>query len=155
VGIELGGSLKNVIAVTVGIADGLGLGQSARAAIITRGLAEITRLAVRKGSQPLTFLGLAGVGDLVLTCCGDLSRNRTLGLALGQGKTLKQVLSEMKMVAEGVNTTKAAYEMAKKYDVEVPIIEQTYAILYEDKPARAAVQDLMSRALRSEVEAER
>jgi glycerol-3-phosphate dehydrogenase (NAD(P)+) len=155
VGIELGGSLKNVIAVTVGIADGLGLGQSARAAIITRGLAEITRLAVRKGAQPLTFLGLAGVGDLVLTCCGDLSRNRTLGLALGQGKTLKQILSEMKMVAEGVNTTKAAFEMAKKYDVEVPIIEQTYAILYEDKPARAAVQDLMSRALKSEVEAER
>ena len=155
VGIELGGSLKNVIAVTVGIGDGLELGQSARAALITRGLAEITRLGIHKGAQPLTFLGLAGVGDLVLTCCGDLSRNRSVGLALGQGKTIKQILAEMKMVAEGVNTTRAAYDMAKKYNVEAPIIEQTYAILYEDKPAHEAVIDLMGRTLKSEVETER
>jgi glycerol-3-phosphate dehydrogenase (NAD(P)+) len=155
IGVELGGSLKNVIAVTVGIADGLGLGQSARASLITRGLAEVTRLAERRGARALTFLGLAGVGDLVLTCCGDLSRNRSVGLALGRGKKLREILSEMKMVAEGVKTTKAAYDMAKKYDVEVPIIEQTYAILYEDKPPLDAVQALMSRTLKSEVEAER
>jgi glycerol-3-phosphate dehydrogenase (NAD(P)+) len=155
VGIELGGALKNVIAVTVGIGDGMGLGQSARAALITRGLAEITRLAAKKGADPLTFLGLAGVGDLVLTCCGDLSRNRSVGLALGRGKTLREILAEMKMVAEGVKTTKAAYDMARKYGVEAPIIEQTYAILYEDKPARDAVRDVMARALKSEVEAER
>jgi glycerol-3-phosphate dehydrogenase (NAD(P)+) len=155
VGIELGGALKNVIAVTVGIADGLDLGQSARAALITRGLAEITRLAVRKGADPLTFLGLAGVGDLVLTCCGDLSRNRSVGLALGRGKTLAEVLGEMKMVAEGVKTTKAAYDMARKYNVEVPIIDQTYAILYENKPAASAVVAVMSRTLKSEVESER
>jgi glycerol-3-phosphate dehydrogenase (NAD(P)+) len=155
VGIELGGSLKNVIAVTVGIGDGLGLGQSARASLITRGLTEMTRLAERRGAHPLTFLGLAGVGDLVLTCCGDLSRNRSVGLALGRGKKLPQILAEMKMVAEGVKTTKAAYDMAKKYNVEVPIIEQNYAILYEDKPPIDAVQDLMSRTLKSEVEAER
>jgi len=155
VGIELGGSLKNVIAVTVGIGDGMELGQSARAGLITRGLAEITRLGIRKGAHPLTFLGLSGVGDLVLTCCGDLSRNRSVGLALGRGKTIREVLAEMKMVAEGVNTTRAAYDMAKKYNVEVPIIEQTYAILYEDKPAREALIDLMSRTLKSEVESER
>ena len=155
VGIELGGALKNVIAVTVGIADGMGLGQSARAALITRGLAEIRRLATQKGADPLTFLGLAGVGDLVLTCCGDLSRNRSVGLALGRGKTLREILGDMKMVAEGVKTTKAAYDLARKYDVEVPIIDQTYAILYEDKPARDAVREVMTRALKSEVEAER
>ncbi len=155
IGVELGGSLKNVIAVTVGIADGLGLGQSARASLITRGLAEVTRLAERRGAKALTFLGLAGVGDLVLTCCGDLSRNRSVGLALGRGKKLREILAEMKMVAEGVKTTKAAYDMAKKYGVEVPIIEQTYAILYEDKPPLDAVQALMSRTLKSEVESER
>lgn len=152
VGIELGGSLKNVIAVTVGISDGMGLGQSARAALITRGLNEITRLGSRKGAEPLTFLGLAGVGDLVLTCCGDQSRNRTVGLALGRGKTLREILAEMKMVAEGVNTTRAAYDLAKKYDVEVPIIDQAYAILYEDKHPHDAVQELMTRTLKSEVE---
>ncbi len=155
VGIELGGALKNVIAVTVGIADGMGLGQSARAALITRGLAEITRLAAKKGADPLTFLGLAGVGDLVLTCCGDLSRNRSVGLALGRGKTLREILAEMKMVAEGVKTTKAAYDMAKKMNVDCPIIEQTYAMLYENKPAPDAFRDVMSRTLKSEVESER
>ncbi len=155
VGVEMGGAVKNVIAVAVGIADGMGLGQSARAALITRGLAEITRLSVRKGADPLTFLGLAGVGDLVLTCCGDLSRNRTVGLALGRGKTLSQVLSEMKMVAEGVKTTKATYDMAKKMNVECPIIEQTYAMLYENKPAADAFRDVMTRELKSEVESER
>ena len=152
VGIELGGSLKNVIAVTVGISDGMELGQSARAALITRGLSEISRLAVKQGAEPLTFLGLAGVGDLVLTCCGDQSRNRTVGLALGRGKTLKEILAEMKMVAEGVNTTRAAHDLAKKYDVEVPIIDETFAILYEDKPPRDAVQELMTRELKSEVD---
>lgn len=152
VGIELGGSLKNVIAVTVGISDGMGLGQSARAALITRGLNEITRLGSKKGAEPLTFLGLAGVGDLVLTCCGDQSRNRTVGLALGRGKTLREILAEMKMVAEGVNTTRAAHDLAKKYDVEVPIIDQAYAILYEDKHPHDAVQELMTRTLKSEAE---
>jgi glycerol-3-phosphate dehydrogenase (NAD(P)+) len=155
VGVEMGGAVKNVIAVAVGIADGMGLGQSARAALITRGLAEITRLSVRKGADPLTFLGLAGVGDLVLTCCGDLSRNRTVGLALGHGKTLSQILSEMKMVAEGVKTAKAAYDMAKKLGVDCPILDQTYAMLYENKPAQDALRDVMSRELKSEVESER
>jgi glycerol-3-phosphate dehydrogenase (NAD(P)+) len=155
IGVEMGGAVKNVIAVAVGIADGMGLGQSARAALITRGLAEITRLSVRKGADPLTFLGLSGVGDLVLTCCGDLSRNRTVGLALGRGKTLQQILSEMKMVAEGVKTTKATYDMAKKMNVDCPIIEQTYAILYENKPAPDAFRDVMTRTLKSEVESER
>ncbi len=155
VGIEMGGAVKNVIAVAVGIADGMGLGQSARAALITRGLAEITRLSIRKGADALTFLGLAGVGDLVLTCCGDLSRNRTVGLALGRGQTLSQVLGDMKMVAEGVKTAKAANDMAKKLGIDCPILGETYAILYENKPARDALRAVMTRELKSEVESER
>jgi glycerol-3-phosphate dehydrogenase (NAD(P)+) len=154
VGVEIGGAVKNVIAVAVGIADGMGLGHGPGRANHP-GAGGDHALSVHKGAYPLTFLGLAGVGDLVLTCCGDLSRNRTVGLALGRGKTLAQVLSEMKMVAEGVKTTKATYDMAKKLGVECPIIEQTYAMLYENKPATDAFRDVMTRGLKSEVESER
>lgn len=150
VGIELGGSLKNVIAIASGVSDGLGLGQNARAALITRGLNEITRLGVKMGADAMTFLGLAGLGDLVLTCCGDLSRNRTVGMKLGQGKKLNQILSEMNEVAEGVKTTKSAYQLAKKLNVEMPITEEVYKMLYEDKSPRDVIKDLMSRDLKKE-----
>lgn len=150
VGIELGGSLKNVIAIASGVSDGLGLGQNARAALITRGLNEITRLGVKMGADAMTFLGLAGLGDLVLTCCGDLSRNRTVGMKLGQRKKLSQILSEMNEVAEGVRTTKSAYQLAKKLNVEMPITEEVYKMLYEDKTPREVIKDLMSRDLKKE-----
>lgn len=150
VGIELGGSLKNVIAIASGVSDGLGLGQNARAALITRGLNEITRLGVKMGADAMTFLGLAGLGDLVLTCCGDLSRNRTVGMKLGQGKKLPEILSEMNEVAEGVKTTKSAYQLSKKLNVEMPITEEVYKMLYEDKSPREVIKDLMSRDLKKE-----
>ena len=143
--------MKNVVAIAAGISDGLGFGTNARAALITRGLAEITRLAVRMGANPLTMSGLAGLGDLVLTCTGDLSRNRSVGLKLGEGKTLKAILDEMDMVAEGVKTTKSAMDLARKMKVEMPILEQVYAVLYEDKSCSDAVQDLMSRDQKEEM----
>ena len=149
-GVELGGALKNVIAIAAGAAAGLGLGHNTRAALITRGLAEITRLAVKKGANPLTLSGLAGVGDLVLTCTGELSRNRTVGFELGQGKSLKEILDSMKMVAEGVKTTKSAYDLSVKEGVEMPITEQTYNILYRDTSAADAVFALMTRRLKHE-----
>lgn len=149
-GVELGGALKNVIAIASGVSDGLGFGDNTRAALITRGLAEMSRLGVSMGANPLTFSGLSGLGDLVLTCTGELSRNRTIGYKLGQGMRLKDILSGMKTVAEGIRTTRAAYELSKKYGVEVPITEQVYKLLYEDKDPRDVVKDLMSRALKDE-----
>ncbi|HBA89615.1 MAG TPA: NAD(P)H-dependent glycerol-3-phosphate dehydrogenase [Geobacter sp.] len=150
IGVELGGAIKNVIAIAAGISDGLGFGCNTRAALITRGLAEMTRLGVAMGAQPATFAGLAGMGDLVLTCTGDLSRNRSVGIQIGQGRKLPEILGEMRMVAEGVKTTESAYNLAKKLGVEMPIIEQMYKMLYEDKPARQAVLELMTRNLKAE-----
>jgi len=150
VGVELGGALKNVIAVAAGVSDGLGFGYNTRAALITRGLAEMTRLGVALGADPATFAGLAGMGDLVLTCTGDLSRNRTVGMELGRGRTLEEILGGMKMVAEGVKTTLSAYQLASRLGVEVPITEQVYRILYEGKEPRQAVSDLMLRGLKHE-----
>ena len=139
VGVQYGGALKNVIAIAAGIADGLGMGHNARAAIITRGLAEITRLAVRKGGNPLTLSGLSGMGDLVLTCTGELSRNRHVGMELGRGRSLPDILADMKQVAEGVKTARSARDLSQKVGVELPICEKVYAIAYEGKSARAAV----------------
>jgi glycerol-3-phosphate dehydrogenase (NAD(P)+) len=150
VSVELGGALKNVIAIAAGIVDGLRFGRNTLAALITRGLAEITRLGVSRGGNPLTFSGLSGMGDLVLTCTGDLSRNRQVGLAIGRGRTLDEILSEMEMVAEGVATTLSARQLAAEMGVEMPITEQVYLALYEGKDARSAVSDLMGRALRDE-----
>jgi glycerol-3-phosphate dehydrogenase (NAD(P)+) len=149
-GVELGGALKNVIAIAAGISDGLGLGSNARAALITRGLAEMTRLGIGMGAKQTTFMGLSGLGDLVLTCTGELSRNRSVGFMIGQGRRLSDILSEMKMVAEGVNTSKAAYELSMKYGVEMPITEQIYKALYKDKPPKDAVNELMTRRLKGE-----
>jgi glycerol-3-phosphate dehydrogenase (NAD(P)+) len=151
VGVQVGGSIKNVIAIAAGIADGLGFGHNARAGIITRGLAEITRVAVRMGANPLTLSGLAGMGDLVLTCTGDLSRNRHVGIELGKGKKLDEILKEMKQVAEGVKTAKSARDLGKKMGVELPICEQVYLIAYEGKNPRQAVLDLMTRTPKSEL----
>ncbi len=150
VGVELGGALKNVIAVATGVSDGLKLGYNTRAALITRGLAEIARLGVAMGAQPMTFMGLAGMGDLVLTCTGDLSRNRTVGIKLGQGMTLKDIMSEMKMVAEGVPTTESAYELSRIKNVDMPITEAMFRILYENKDPKDVIKDLMSRKLKFE-----
>lgn len=151
IGLELSAAMKNVVAIAAGICDGLGFGLNTRAALITRGLAEITRLGVHLGAHPLTFSGLGGLGDLVLTCTGSLSRNRTVGLKLGEGKSLAQALSEMTMVAEGVKTTKSCFNLARKHKVEMPILEQTYLVLYENKNCRQAVQDLFQRSLKEEL----
>jgi glycerol-3-phosphate dehydrogenase (NAD(P)+) len=150
VGVELGGALKNVVAIAAGIADGLGFGHNTRAAIITRGLAEISRLAVQRGANPLTMMGLGGVGDLVLTCTGDLSRNRTVGISLGKGRKLEEVLGEMTMVAEGVRTAKSAHALAAREDVDMPIVTEVYRVLYEGKNPREAVAALMTRPLKHE-----
>lgn len=152
VGTQLGGALKNVIAIAAGVADGLNFGQNARAALITRGLAEITRLGVQMGSNPHTFAGLAGMGDLVLTCTGDLSRNRTVGFQVGKGRSLQEITSRMNMVAEGIKTAKSAHQLAKKMNVVMPIVDQVYEILYQDKDPQLAVKELMTRDLRVELE---
>ncbi|MBT1070667.1 NAD(P)H-dependent glycerol-3-phosphate dehydrogenase [Pelotalea chapellei] len=149
-GVELGGAVKNVIAIAAGICDGLGFGHNARAALITRGLAEMNRLGVAMGAQPGTFAGLAGMGDLVLTCTGDLSRNRTVGFKLGQGMRLAEILAEMHMVAEGVKTAESVYQLSRSLGVEMPIVEKAFQILHEDKPAREAVTELMARDLKAE-----
>ena len=151
IGIEFGGSLKNVMALAAGIADGLGFGSNTRAALITRGLSEMTRLGVAAGAKAQTFAGLAGMGDLVLTCTGDLSRNRTVGLELGRGRSLQEILDGMTMVAEGVKTTVSTYQLASRLQVEAPITEQVYKILEEGKDPRQAVTDLLRRTLKSEV----
>lgn len=150
IGVELGGAVKNVIAIAAGICDGLGFGHNARAALITRGLAEMNRLGQAMGAQAATFAGLAGMGDLVLTCTGDLSRNRTVGFKLGQGMKLADILAEMRMVAEGVKSAESVYQLARRLGVEMPIVEKTYQILHEEKPARQAVVELMARDLKAE-----
>ena len=150
IGVELGGAMKNVIALAAGVADGLGFGHNTRAALITRGLAEMTRLGVKLGATTETFAGLAGMGDLVLTCTGDLSRNRSVGIELGKGRKLDDILADMQMVAEGVQTTLSAYQLAAKLKVDVPIIEQMYLVLYHQKDPHQAVLDLMARDLTSE-----
>lgn len=151
IGVELGGALKNVIALAAGVCDGLGYGYNTRAAVITRGLEEMIRIGVAKGANRTTFSGLSGMGDLLLTCTGDLSRNRTVGLEIGRGRKLEDILKGMKMVAEGVQTTQSAYQLAQKLGVEVPIIEQMYLILNQDKDPRKAVRDLMQRQLKVEI----
>ncbi|MDB4976082.1 MAG: Glycerol-3-phosphate dehydrogenase [Myxococcaceae bacterium] len=150
IGVEIGGCLKNVVAIAAGISDGLGFGHNSRAALITRGLAEIGRLAAKLGAHPLTVSGLSGMGDLVLTCTGDLSRNRHVGIELGKGKKLPQILSEMTMVAEGVLTAKSAYQLSRREDVEMPITEGIYRVLYEHSDPREEVAGLMARSPRAE-----
>lgn len=151
-GVEIGGALKNVMAIAAGMADGLGFGHNARALLISRGLAEISRLGVRLGANPQTFAGLAGMGDLVLTCTGDLSRNRTVGTRVGRGEKIGDVLSGMTMVAEGVRTAVSAVELSRRTGVPMPISEQVHGILHEGKDVREAVSDLFSRALKREKE---
>src|ERR1044072_8430836 len=151
VGTEIGGSVKNVMAIAAGMADGLGFGANSVAALITRGLAEITRLARREGAQVETLMGLAGLGDLVLTCTGTLSRNRFVGEELGKGKRLEQINAEITEVAEGNNNTRAVKKLADCAGLEMPIVNEVNAVLYEGKSARDAVSDLMSRALRGEL----
>jgi glycerol-3-phosphate dehydrogenase (NAD(P)+) len=150
VGVELGGALKNVIAIASGISDGLGLGHDARAALITRGLAEMVRLGVSMGADERTFSGLSGLGDLVLTCTGPLSRNYSVGVNLGQGMKLNEILSSTKSVAEGVATALSAYELSLKQKVEMPIVEQIYEVIYKGKSPDQAVTMLMNRNLKSE-----
>ncbi len=149
-GVELGGAVKNIIAIAAGIADGQGFGANARAGLITRGLTEMSRLGKAMGANPQTFMGLAGLGDLVLTCTGELSRNRQVGLRLGKGQKLMDILGDMKMVAEGVKTTEAVYGLGEKLHVVMPVTEQTYLVLYQDKDPSAAVYDLMTRELKEE-----
>lgn len=151
VGVELGGALKNVIAVAAGMAVGLGLGHNAAAALITRGLAEITRLGVKLGANPLTLAGLAGMGDLILTCTGGLSRNRHVGVELGRGRALDEVLAEMTMIAEGVPTTRAAHALALRADIEMPIVAEVHAVLFEGRTAAEAVENLMLREPKPEL----
>ncbi len=150
IGLEISAALKNIVAIAAGISDGLGYGLNSRAALITRGLAEITRMGVAMGADPVTFSGLSGIGDLVLTCTGDLSRNRTVGLKLGEGKKLSQILDEMEMVAEGVKTTRSVHDLVAKMEVEMPILDQVYQILYKGKECSKAVSDLLTRDLKVE-----
>ena len=149
-GVELGGALKNVIAIAAGVVEGLGLGNNARAALITRGLAEITRLGVALGADPLTFAGLAGMGDLILTCTGALSRNRSVGVELGKGRSLEEVLGGMIQVAEGVRTARSARDLARREGIEMPIVEEVYAVLFERRDPRQALGSLMHRQPRAE-----
>jgi glycerol-3-phosphate dehydrogenase (NAD(P)+) len=152
-GVELAGAMKNVVAIGVGCAEGLGFGHNARAAMITRGLAEMARLGMKLGAQAVTFAGLAGVGDLVLTCTGDLSRNRTVGFELGQGKKLDEILKRLGMVAEGVKTARSVYDLSRREGVDMPLAHAAYQILYEGRPPREMVYELMGRALRREMDA--
>lgn len=149
-GVELGGALKNVIALCAGISDGLGYGDNTKAALMTRGLAEIARLGAAMGANPATFMGLSGVGDLIVTCTSMHSRNRRAGILLGQGKSLEETLKEVHMVVEGVNTARAAYDLSKKYHIEMPIVEEANKILFEGKNAREAVLSLMTREKKGE-----
>ncbi len=151
-GVQVGGALKNVIAIAAGASDGLGFGHNTRAALITRGLAEMARLAVAKGGNVLTLSGLAGLGDLVLTCSAELSRNRTVGFELGRGRQLQDVLSSLGHVAEGVTTARSAYQLAERLGVDVPITSEVHAVLCEGKPVAQAVRDLLARPLKKESE---
>ncbi|WP_455245377.1 NAD(P)H-dependent glycerol-3-phosphate dehydrogenase [Petrachloros mirabilis] len=150
VGVQLGGALKNVMALASGVVDGLGLGHNARAALITRGLSEMVRLGISMGADPRTFYGLSGVGDLVLTCTGALSRNHTVGVRLGKGEKLETILQNMQAVAEGVRTARAASGLARRHDVEMPIVREVNAVLFEGKSCRRAVSDLMERVAKPE-----
>lgn len=149
-GVELGGSLKNVIAIAAGVVEGLGFGNNTRAALITRGLAEMTRLGVDLGANPLTFAGLAGMGDLILTCTGALSRNRSVGMELGQGRSLEDILAGMTQVAEGVRTARSAHDLALRRGIEMPIVHAVYAVLFEGLDPRAGVERLMLREPKAE-----
>jgi glycerol-3-phosphate dehydrogenase (NAD(P)+) len=150
VGVEICGAVKNVVAIGAGVVRGLGLGTNTVAAILTRGLAEVTRLGLAMGAKPETMAGLAGLGDLVLTCTGELSRNRHVGVELGRGRKLADILAEMREVAEGVKTTRAIYQLSRRLHVDMPITAGVYALLYEDKPAIEAAQELMGRPLKRE-----
>lgn len=150
VGIEIAASIKNIIAIASGVVTGLGYGYNTTAGLITRGVAELSRLAVRIGAQPSTMSGLAGLGDLVLTCTGPLSRNRTVGVELGRGKKIKEIMSEMRMVAEGIRTTEAIHTLAQHLQVSMPITEQVYKVIYQDHDPRTAILELMSRELKQE-----
>ena len=150
VGVELGGSLKNIIAIACGVCDGLGFGTNAKAAILTRGLVEIARLGVAMGAKAKTFAGLTGLGDLVTTCVNSQSRNRSVGEHLGKGKSIRQITSNMSMVAEGVETVKAAYHLSRKYKIPMPITTEVYNIIYKQKKPQLAVGDLMSREIKAE-----
>ena len=152
-GIELGGALKNVVALAAGIADGLGYGDNTKAALITRGIAEIARLGMKMGGEYKTFAGLTGIGDLIVTCASVHSRNRRAGTLIGKGYSMEEAMKEVKMVVEGVHSAKAAMGLAKKYQVSLPIIEQVNQILFENKPADEAVRELMLRDKREEDEA--
>ncbi len=149
-GVELGGAVKNVMAIAAGACDGLGFGHNARAGMITRGLVEMGRVAAKMGANPLTLAGLSGMGDLILTCTGDLSRNRTVGFELGKGRTLDDILATLGHVAEGVKTTKSTYDLSRKLGVEMPITQEVYRVLYENKSPRQAVTDIMTRPLTHE-----
>jgi glycerol-3-phosphate dehydrogenase (NAD(P)+) len=150
VGVEIGGSVKNVIALACGICDGLKLGDNAKAALLTRGLAEITRLGTALGGRRETFYGLAGLGDLATTCFSPNSRNRTVGEALGRGRKIKDILGHMNAIAEGVVTSKAVYYLAKRKKIAMPIVTEVYKIIFKNKPASRAMKDLMGRSLKSE-----
>lgn len=150
IGVEVGGAAKNVIAIAAGVSDGLGLGSSTRAALITRGVAEISRLVEALGGRQQTVSGLSGVGDIVLTCTGDLSRNRTVGLRIGRGESLRDILDGMKMVAEGVHNSLSVCQLANEANVEMPIAEQVRQMLHEDKPARQVISEFMSRESKPE-----
>lgn len=152
VGVELGGALKNIIALATGVADGLGFGDNTKAALMTRGLAEITRLGAAMGAVPLTFAGLAGLGDLIVTCTSMHSRNRRAGIEIGKGKNLEQAVASVNMVVEGVRTTKAAKDLAARFGIEMPITELSYKVLFAGYPAREAVMDLMGRSSKPEIE---
>ncbi len=149
-GVELGGAVKNIMAIASGISDGLGFGENARAALITRGLSEMSRLGAALGARPATFMGLSGMGDLVLTCTGDQSRNRRVGLAIGRGQTLNQILTGMHNVAEGVLTTQAVHALGRERGLDLPITARVHAVLFEDQDPAVAVRELMTRPLREE-----
>jgi glycerol-3-phosphate dehydrogenase (NAD(P)+) len=151
VGVQMGGVIKNIIAIAAGISDGLNLGHNARAALITRGLAEMTRLAIRMGADPMTLAGLPGLGDLVLTCAGDLSRNRKVGIQIAQGKSLREIIEGTRMVAEGIRNTRSVYMLARSLGTEMPIVEQMYQVIHESKRPADAVRDLMQRSLKPEL----
>ena len=151
VGVQMGGVIKNIIAIAAGISDGLNLGHNARAALITRGLAEMTRLAIRMGADPMTLAGLPGLGDLVLTCAGDLSRNRKVGIQIAQGKSVQEITQGTRMVAEGIRNTRSVYMLARKLGAEMPIVEQMYKVIHEGKKPAEAVRDLMQRSLKPEL----
>jgi glycerol-3-phosphate dehydrogenase (NAD(P)+) len=152
IGVELGGAVKNIIALAAGISDGLGYGDNTKAALMTRGIAEIARLGVAMGAQPLTFAGLSGIGDLIVTCTSMHSRNRRAGILIGQGKSVEEALKEVNMVVEGVNTTKSVYELCKKINIEMPITNELYKVLFEGKGAKYAVSELMLRDKTHEIE---